>query len=141
VLSNGKKVAPQPIEAKAAEDPWIERMVLFGTGRSSIAGLVVPNFEAIERELGRPIDRACSGSDPDVMNGLRTRIDALNAQLSTFERIRGFAVAPRTLTAADGHLTPSLKVKRRAVWADFGPLIEPLWEPLSKPLPDRSTTA
>ncbi|MGE0871463.1 MAG: long-chain fatty acid--CoA ligase [Kofleriaceae bacterium] len=128
VLSNGKKVAPQPIEARAAEDPWIERVVLFGTGRPAVAGLVVPNFDNIERELGRKVDRARTTADTDVMTGLKSRIDALNARLSTFERIRAFAIAPRTLTAADGHLTPSLKVKRRAVWADFSQLIEPLWE-------------
>jgi long-chain acyl-CoA synthetase len=120
VLSNGKKVAPQPIEARAQQDAWIERLVLFGPGRPSLAALVVPDLAVIARELGRPV----AASDPAVLAGLEARIAALNERLSSFERIRRVKVAPGPLTVEEGCLTPSLKVRRKVVWQKFSSLFE-----------------
>jgi long-chain acyl-CoA synthetase len=129
VLASGKKVAPAGIEARAAEDPWIERLVLYGTGRPVVVGLLVPDLEAVGRDLGRPFSAAEAASDPDVQAGLQGRIDRLNATLSSFERVRGVAVAPRPLTVEEGHLTPSFKVRRRVVWDAFAPLLADLYQP------------
>ncbi len=124
VLANGKKVAPQSIEALAAADPWIERLVLFGTDETALVGLVLPDPATIGAELGRTLDHGAAAADPDVIVGIARRIHDLNERLSSFERLRAFAIVDRPLTVEAGHLTPSFKVRRQAVWNDFRDLLE-----------------
>jgi long-chain acyl-CoA synthetase len=123
ILQNGKNVAPQPIEARAAEEPWIERLVLFGSGHPGVVGLVVVDVDTVSVDVGRPLDQpldhAEAASDPAVRAGLEARFASLNDRLSSCERVRRFAVLPRPLSVEAGHLTPSFKVRRRQVAADF----------------------
>jgi len=74
-------------------------------------GLVVPDPQA------RPPE---DDLRPTISERISERIRQLNAGLSRFEQIRGFCVAPGPLTVEAGQLTPSFKVRRQAVWADFG---------------------
>lgn len=127
VLSTGKKVAPQAIEVRAAEDPWIERIVLFGEAQRCMVGLVVPDVVAISAGLGRPVAFPDVATDAGVRAGLEARLSALNGELSACEAVKGFAVAHRPLTVESGHLTPTLKVKRDLVWKEFRGVLEPLW--------------
>lgn len=115
VLSTGKKVAPQPIEARAAEDPWIERLVLFGEGQPFLTGLVVPDVAEVSAALGVPVSYEVAAQHPLVRASIEMRIHALNASLSTFEAVRKVVISPRPLTVEGGELTPSLKVKRDVV--------------------------
>ena len=46
-------------------------------------------------------------------------MDQLNAQLNRWETIKKFTILPRDLTIEDGEMTPSLKIKRRGVEANF----------------------
>ena len=127
VLSNGKNVAPQPIEARAAAHPWIARLVLFGHGRPAVCGLVVPDTERISADLGRPVDLAAAGTDEEIRAGLGAALVALNAESSRYERIRAVRIATTPLTVEAGHLTASFKVRRRAVGAAFAGEIDLLF--------------
>lgn len=104
VLSSGKKVAPGPIEALAATDPRLARVVLFGGGPHPVA-LVWPSS---------------AGADAGAA------IADLNARLSTFERVRAFAIAPRELSVEAGEITPSLKIRRHAIARSFEPTLAQL---------------
>ena len=48
VLSNGKNVAPQPIESELVQSPFIDQILLMGNERKNLAALIVPNFEALQ---------------------------------------------------------------------------------------------
>ena len=58
----------------------------------------------------------------------RVGIDELNAKLNRWETVKKFAILPRDLSIADGELTPSMKVKRRAVEATFANNIDSMYE-------------
>jgi long-chain acyl-CoA synthetase len=125
VTSGGKKIAPQPIEAVLRRSPLIAEAVVLGDRRRFAAALIVPNFAALERrleDLGRPpAERDALVQRDDVIALYTEVIDALNRELSQFERIKKIRLLPREFTIESGELTPTLKVRRKIVeekWRD-----------------------
>ena len=127
VTSGGKKIAPQPIEAVLKRSPLVSEAVVLGDRRKYAAALVVPDIAALERrlrDLGRPPhqgSRAELLARPDVLALYQEIIDALNRELSQFERLKRFALLPAEFSIESGELTPTLKVKRKVVeerWKD-----------------------
>ena len=119
VTSGGKKIAPQPIETTLKRNPLIAEAVVLGDRRKYASALIVPDFTALERrlkDLGRPPgDRANLVKRDDVRGLYQEIVDALNLELSQFERIKKIALLPREFTIESGELTPTLKVKRKVV--------------------------
>jgi long-chain acyl-CoA synthetase len=131
VTSGGKNVAPQPIEALLMADPYIEQAVLVGDHRNHLAALVVPHFPALRawcerRHLVVGTD-AEMVVDPRVRAKLMDRVTRVNAHLPVFQRVRRIALLEKEMTAENGLLTPSLKVKRRVVNEAYRDLIEDLY--------------
>jgi long-chain acyl-CoA synthetase len=125
VTSGGKKVAPQPIEARLKKSPLVAEAVVIGDRRRFPAALIVPAFAALEerlRALGLPTgDREALVGRPDVLGLYREVVDALNRELAQFEQLKQIALLPTEFTIAGGELTPTLKVRRRVVetrWRD-----------------------
>jgi long-chain acyl-CoA synthetase len=131
VTSGGKKIAPQPIENILKQSPLVAEAVVLGDRRKYVAALIVPEFAALERrlkELGRPPgDRAELVSRADVHALYQEIVDALNRELSQFERIKRISVLPREFTIESGELTPSLKVRRKVVEEKWRDAIEGLY--------------
>jgi long-chain acyl-CoA synthetase len=131
VTAGGKKVAPQPIEAKLKDGGWISEAVLLGDRRPYVACLLVPNFVALEAEAGRrgwtTSDRAALLARADVQALFQAEVDRVNGALAPFERIKRFALLDREMTQETGELTPSLKVKRRVVVEKWSEKIEGMY--------------
>jgi len=131
VTSGGKKIAPQPIEAVLKRSPLIAEAVLLGDRRKYAASLIVPEFKALERrlkDLGRPPGaREELIVRDDVIALYQEIIDALNRELSQYERIKRIALLPREFTVESGELTPTLKVKRKVVEEKWKEQIESLY--------------
>ena len=131
VTSGGKKIAPQPIEAVLKRSPLIAEAVLLGDRRKYAAVLIVPEFKALERrlkDLGRPpSSREELIARDDVIALYQEIVDALNRELSQYERIKRIALLPREFTVESGELTPTLKVKRKVVEEKWRQQIESLY--------------
>ena len=133
VTSGGKKIAPQPIEGVLKRSPLVAEAVVLGDRRKFAAALIVPDFAALERrlrDLGRPPSFERLRTVPSLVEGPRARqprrqrrrgravqeiVDGLNRELSQFERIKKIRLLPREFSMASGELTPTLKVRRKAV--------------------------
>src|SRR5258708_34643661 len=106
VTSGGKKVAPQPIEAVLKRSPLVAEAVLLGDRRRFISALIVPEFTALERrlrDLGRPpAERAELVRRDDVVALYDEIVEALNRELSQFERIKRFRFLPPEFTIESG---------------------------------------
>lgn len=132
VTSGGKKIAPQPIEAVLKRSPLVTEAVVLGDRRKYAAALIVPAFAALERRLqglGRP--PATPGvlvTRADVIALYQELVDALNLELSQFERIKSFALIAKEFSMESGELTPTLKVKRKVVEERYREQIESLYQ-------------
>ena len=133
VTNGGKNVAPQPIENELREDCYIEQAVVIGDRRNHLAALIVPQFPALRAWCQRKSLVFASDAEmvahPKVIAKLMTRVNHVNAKLPAYERIRRIALLPQELTPASGLLTPSLKLKRRAVNDAFKDIIDALYRP------------
>ena len=131
VTSGGKKIAPQPIEAILKRSPLVGEAVVLGDRQKFAAALIVPEFSALERrlkDLGRPpADRDALVTRSDVVALYEEIVEALNRELSQFERIKKIRLLPREFTIESGELTPTLKVKRKVVEQNWRADIEAIY--------------
>ena len=127
----GKFVAPQPIEGLLKSSPLILNAVLVGDKRKFIAALIVPNFpnvEAAARQQGRAFPtHAELAADPWVHNLIGEEIGRLTAHLAQYETIKRFALLDHDFTFDGGHLTYTLKLKRRVIDERYAKVIEGLY--------------
>jgi len=132
VTSGGKKVAPQPIEELLKTDKFITQAVLLGDKRNFISALLIPNFDSLHRWAHQKKLTFSNNRDlvarPEVHELLMERVEAVNQQLSNFERVKKVAILDHELSLETGQLTPSLKVKRRVVNEMYATLIESLYK-------------
>ena len=132
VTSGGKNVAPQPIENALRGDKYIEQAVVIGDRRHFISALLVPNFSELRRwaqykKLTFSTDAELVAL-PEAKDKMMRRVQRINENLSNFENIKKIIVLDRELTADSGLLTPSLKIRRRAVDEAFAARINKLYE-------------
>jgi long-chain acyl-CoA synthetase len=137
VTSGGKKVAPQPIEEVLKRSPLVNETVILGDRRKFVAALIVPDFKVLQRrlqDLGRPPadlsdakSRAALLERQDILTLYQEVIDALNRDLSQFERIKRFVLLPSEFSIESGELTPTLKVRRKVVEERWKTEIENLY--------------
>jgi long-chain acyl-CoA synthetase len=129
-LSNGKKVAPLPIEAALTADPWIAHAMLYGDGERFITALLVPSRAMIDdwqREQGLSLAHEDALRRPEVQARLQSAVDRVNAALSRPEQVRRWALIEHELTAERGELTPTLKVRRSTVADRYRDRLLPLY--------------
>jgi long-chain acyl-CoA synthetase len=131
VTSGGKKIAPAPIEAKLKEHPLVSEVALVGDGRKFIAAMIVPDRAGVGRIAGAeptsPAALAPLLDRADVQQAFQAIVDAVNAPLAQFERIKKFALVPDEWTIASGVLTPTLKVRRRIVETKYRDMIDRMY--------------
>ncbi|BDU76073.1 AMP-dependent synthetase/ligase [Mesoterricola sediminis] len=132
VTSGGKNVAPQPLERRLAMDKYIAQAVVVGDRRNFLAAVVVANMANLRRwaeKAGIPYaSDAELAARPEAVAKVMARIERINEGLSKYERIRRIVLTHEEMTLESGLLTPSLKVKRKAVMERYGERIEALYE-------------
>ncbi|HXE73945.1 MAG TPA: long-chain fatty acid--CoA ligase [Candidatus Nitrosotenuis sp.] len=130
VMSNGKNVAPQPIENALKSSPFIEQAVVIGDNRNFISALVVPDFAALEawaKGEGVPTERSALCSHPKTYEKLMSEVNRLCADMNSYERVKKICILEREMTLESGELTPTLKVKRRVVNEKYKDKIEAMY--------------
>lgn len=132
VLSNGKNVAPAPIEQAIKESPYIEQAIVIGDSKNFVSALIVPSYEGIKswcESQGVSTDPAELASDPKVYDLLSQETTKACQRFSHFEQVKKIAVLPRELSQEAGELTPTLKVKRRVVNKHYKKEIDGIYAP------------
>jgi len=131
VTSNGKNVAPLPLEGRLELFAGIAHALVVGDARPHLAALIaldVPTMLALARREGLGCrDAAELARHPRVRQVIQGHIDVMNADLANFEAIRRFAIADREFSEANGELTPTHKLRRREVLAKYAAVIETLY--------------
>jgi long-chain acyl-CoA synthetase len=129
--SGGKFVAPQPIENKFKESPFIEQIMVVGEGRKFTGALIVPSFPQLERWAAK---KGISGvsheellKNPDIQGLYKTILDKYNQYFSHIEQIKKFELLPREWTVSGGEMSPTLKVKRKVIMEKYMDLVEKIY--------------
>ena len=131
VNSNGKNIAPAPIEGHLKGHPFVSLPVVIGDRRKFLSCLFVPNFEKLsawakENGLGS-LSMEDLVKEPRVVAIFQGAVDDWNAGKPHEMLINRFAILPRDLTIESGELTPTLKVKRRIIDDHFKHLIDGMY--------------
>ncbi|UCC83393.1 MAG: long-chain fatty acid--CoA ligase [Gemmatimonadota bacterium] len=131
VTAGGKNIAPQPIEGRAKNNPYVSQVVMLGDRRRFPILVVVPDFGALESWAGSQgfdfDSREALVRDQRVIDFMESELLGSLADLAKFERPKKIALLPRELSIDAGEMTPTLKVKRRIIEEKYWDLIEPLY--------------
>ncbi|ASL15147.1 AMP-dependent synthetase/ligase [Mycobacterium intracellulare] len=130
--SQGKYVAPSAIDARfKGLCPYVSELLVYGEARPYCVALVGLDAEAITDWAGK--NGMANEPLAEIARDQKTRdliagyFDVLNSQLNRWERIKNFAIADRELSVEAGDLTPSLKLRRKAVIEKFADRLSELY--------------
>jgi long-chain acyl-CoA synthetase len=127
VLTNGKKVAPQPIEAMLKHSSYIGEAVLFGDKQSTVMALLVPAFDKLlawaksQEVATSDVERLVASAE--VQKLYKGEIDKFTTGLADYEKIKRFKVLAQPFSIDGGELTPTLKVKRKSVAQKYADIL------------------
>ena len=131
VTAAGKNVAPAVLEDRLRAHPIVSQVVVVGDQRPFIGALVTLDPEGLPGWLsthGLPeMDVAAAAEHPEVRAALDRAVERANKAVSRAESIRKYTVLATDFTVDNGYLTPSLKVKRQQVIADYTAEIDALY--------------
>jgi long-chain acyl-CoA synthetase len=130
VTAGGKNVAPQNLENDLKASRYVSQALVVGDRRPYVAALITLDPVELERwarERGIEGDLEALAADPLVRELVQGIVDDVNRERSRYEQLKRFVVLPRDFTIADGEITPTLKLKRRAVLDNFADELEQLY--------------
>jgi long-chain acyl-CoA synthetase len=130
--SGGKYIAPSAIEGMfKAVCPYTSQAVVVGQARNFVTMLISLDEDAIAAWAkggaldGKSYAEICAA--PETEKLIAGYIEELNAKLNRWETIKKFAILPRDLSIEAGEVTPSMKIKRRSVEANFAAEIDKMY--------------
>ena len=131
--SGGKYVAPQKVEGVLkATSPYISQVIVHGEGRKYITALITLDPEAIEGWGSAQNLKVASAEElaasSEVRDLLQSHIDQANGKLERWETIKRFTILTSELTVDEGEVTPSQKVRRRAVEKRYADRLDALYD-------------
>jgi long-chain acyl-CoA synthetase len=130
VTAGGKNVAPQNIENDLKTSKYVSQALVLGDRRPYVAALVTLDAGEVGRwaeESGIEGDLPILASSPELRELIQGVVDEVNRERSRFEQVKRFAIVPRDFTMEEGEVTPTLKLRRRAVQEHFADEIEALY--------------
>ena len=129
--STGKYIAPQRIEGTLGKDSFIDQVAIFADSRNFVSALIVPHFEGLEafahsldlkyRDLSELVQHS------KVVAFFEERIHHLQKELAHYEQVKKFTLLARPFSIDMGELTPTLKLRRKAIAAAFQAEIEAMY--------------
>lgn len=132
--SGGKYIAPQLIENAMKQSRFIEQIMVIGEGEKMPAAFIQPNFEFVKEwakihhiELGSSNNEIIA--NPQVIARIGEEVETLNEKFGNWEKIKRFELTPDVWSIDGGHLTPTLKLKRKVVMEKYKSLYQQIYGP------------
>ena len=130
VTAGGKNVAPQNLENDLKTSKFVSQAIVVGDRMPYVAALVTLDADELRRfATGEEIegDMAALVEHPRVRDLVQGIVDDVNRERSRYEQIKRFIILPRDFTMEEGEVTPTLKLRRRAVMEHFSAEIDALY--------------
>ena len=129
--SGVKYIAPQVIENQLKQSLFIEQIMVIGSGRKMPTALIQPNLEFVLKwldEEGINCDSLNNAvKETKLIEAFQSEIDVHNQFFGSWEQIKKFKLTPNEWTIVDGHLTPTMKLKRKVIAEKYSDLIESMY--------------
>jgi len=129
--SGGKYIAPQQIENKMKEIPYVEQIMAVGEGRNYVSALIVPNMINLSEWCTKNGVQGKSAEEliksPEVNALFQKAIEEKNKNFGQWETVKRFRLMPAEWTIDGGELTPTMKVKRKVVNEKYKDVIESIY--------------
>lgn len=118
--SGGKYVAPQVLENTFKQSRFIEQIMVIGDGEKMPAAFIQPNFDFVKEwaklksiQIGTTNEEIAA--NPAVIQRIEEEVNELNKKFGNWEQVKRIELTPDIWSIEAGHLTPTLKLKRKII--------------------------
>lgn len=130
--SGGKYIAPQEIESRLKDSPFIDNALIIGDNKKFTSALVLPNFYHLKswcrvKGITYLSDSEMIKNDRIVKRFERV-IDEMNENFGKVEKVKKFKLISEPWTVETGELSPTLKLKRRVLYQKYEAMIDSFYQ-------------
>jgi long-chain acyl-CoA synthetase len=118
--SGGKYISPAYLETNLKQSLFIEQVMVIGDGEKMPAAIIQPSFDFLKDyvdrkniECNKSLEDLCKNEN--ILKRIQKEIDTINEKFGNWEKIKKFELTPEIWSIEGGHLTPTLKLKRKIV--------------------------
>jgi long-chain acyl-CoA synthetase len=126
--SGGKYIAPAVLESELKQSRFIEQIMIIGESEKMPAALIQVNFEfAKDWATRKRLDPATILTHERFINRIQKEIDFHNQKFGKWEQIKRFELTTDEWSIEEGHLTPTLKMKRKVIKEKYKDLCQKIY--------------
>lgn len=130
--SGGKYIAPQMLENHFKQSRFIEQIMVIGDGEKMPGAFIQPSFEFLaEWAQRKEIDLGTTNEEiiknERVINRIQREIDEINERFGNWEKVKRFELTPDVWSIDSGHLTPTMKLKRKIIKEKYNDLYQKIY--------------
>lgn len=130
--SGGKYIAPQPMENKFKESPFIEQIMVIGENEKFPGALIIPAWEYLTDWANKNgikfNDKEDAIKNPEVLSAYSKEVEYYNQDFGSWEKVKKFALIPSDWSIDGGEMTPTLKLKRKPIMAKYSKYVESIYK-------------
>ena len=129
--SGGKYVAPQLLENRLKQSTFIDQIMVIGDGEKMPAAFIQPNFEYLENWAKE--EEISYTNHEDLISNERVKeqyqkeVDDANESFAKWEKVKVFRLTKDCWTVEAGHLTPTMKLKRKVIRETYKDLYDDIY--------------
>ncbi|MFN4299331.1 MAG: AMP-dependent synthetase/ligase [Thermaurantimonas sp.] len=129
--SGGKYIAPQIMENKFKESRFIEQIMVIGENEKHPAAFIQPDFVFLKQWCERKGIPYTSNEEiiknPKVIERIQKEVDRYNEEFGNWEKIKKFELTPDVWSIEAGHLTPTMKLRRKVILKKYEDLYKKIY--------------
>ncbi|AWH85550.1 long-chain fatty acid--CoA ligase [Flavobacterium album] len=129
--SGGKYIAPQLIENAMKQSRFIEQIMVIGDGEKMPAAFIQPDFEFVKQWASRKglnlADNKAIAESKEVKERMQEEVESVNKRFGHWEQVKKFEITPDVWSVDGGEMTPTLKLKRKAIKEKYQKLYDKIY--------------
>lgn len=130
--SGGKYISPQLLENAFKQSRFIEQIMVIGDGQKMPAAFIQPHFEYIKEwqklhNITPDTSNEAIANNPKVIERIQEEVDKINEKFGNWERVKRFELTPDLWTIDGGHVTPTLKLRRKVILEKYKDLFNKIY--------------
>ena len=130
--SGGKYISPQLLENAMKQSRFIEQIMVIGDGQKMPAAFIQPNFDFVKdwaklHDINIGNSNIEIASNSKLIERIQEEVNEINKKFGTWEQIKRFELTPDVWCVESGHLTPTMKLKRKIVMEKYKDLFQKIY--------------